>query len=220
MKKMFLLIGSVALLAIGAWLWLERATRPDAMEPPHISGVIDGQSNPSAPSAFASGSSLGQTSSDATTMTPVGTADSTGSEPPLDTTADSILAEPDENLPRVAKKLAALVKDPRVPLENREEALAHALNLAAGNETEILDPLVTDPNVPDSLAETILAEALNRSLSEQADLYLAALSARQSPEMQALIREHLAFLTDGEDLGPRPAAWLPVITAAKKEWAE
>ncbi len=72
--------------------------------------------------------------------------------------------------------------------------------------------------MPDSLAETILVEALNRSLSEQIDLYLAALPVRTAPEMQTLIREHLAFLTNGVDHGPNADAWQPFVAAAKKEW--
>jgi hypothetical protein len=135
-------------------------------------------------------------------------------------TVGEILAEPDENYVRVAKKLTAITLDPGAPMEEREEALAHALNLSAGNEAEVLTPLVKDPALPDALADTVLAEALNRPLSYQADLYLAALAARKSPEMQTKIREHLAFLTGGEDLGPDPAQWLPAIKAAKAEWPE
>src|SRR5690606_22611598 len=91
-------------------------------------------------------------------------------------TAGDILAEPDEDYPRVARKLLALAMNPRAPMEEREEALAHALNLSAGNEAELLTPAIKNPALPDSFAETILAEALNRPLAYQADLYLAALA--------------------------------------------
>lgn len=135
-------------------------------------------------------------------------------------TVGDILAEPDENYVRVAKKLTAITLDPAAPMEEREEALAHALNLSAGNEAEVLMPLVNDPALPDALADTILAEALNRPLSYQADLYLVALAARKSPEMQTKIREHLTFLTGGEDKGPNPADWAAAVKAAKAEWPE
>ena len=130
-----------------------------------------------------------------------------------------ILADPDEDFLRVARRLARLVADPQAPRESREEALAHTLNLAAGNERDILPALVSDERVPDELAETILDDALNGSLEYQADLYLAALASRKSPEIQTKIREHLAFLTGGEDLGGDPAAWTEAVRNAKKEWA-
>lgn len=133
---------------------------------------------------------------------------------------DDLLGEETDDLPSVARKLAFLVAVPALPLEERESALAHAMNLAAGNEPQIIDPLVTNPQVSDSLAETILSEALNRSLGEQADLYLNALAHRKSEALQKLIREHLAFLTDTDDLGPDPAAWQAAVAKAKQSWAE
>jgi hypothetical protein len=135
-------------------------------------------------------------------------------------TVGDILAEPGDDYVKIAKKLAVLVANPEVALAEREEALAHAMNLSVGAEAEVLTPLVVDPKVPDALAETVLAEALNRPLGYQADLYLAALAARKSPEMQTKIREHLSFLTNGEDKGGDPAAWKPAIAAARPGWPE
>lgn len=131
-----------------------------------------------------------------------------------------ILAEPDEDYVRVAKKLSAVATDSRVPMAEREEALAHALNLSAGNEDKVLTPLIKNPDLPDDMAETILSEALNRPLDYQADLYLEALAARKTPELQAKIREHLAFLTGGEDKGANPEAWKPALQVAKASWAQ
>ena len=133
---------------------------------------------------------------------------------------DEILAADNDDLPFVARQLASLAATPSLPQEERENALAHALNLAAGQEPKIIDPLVANDQVPDEMAEIILAEALNRSLNEQADLYLNALAHRKSEAMQALIRGHLAFLTDSADLGPDPAAWRAAIEKAKQSWAE
>jgi len=130
-----------------------------------------------------------------------------------------ILAEPGDDFPRIAKKLAAVVANPLVPIAEREEALSHALNLSVGSESEVLTPLVNNPAVTDELATTVLSEALNRPLGLQAELYLAALTARKSPAMQQMIRAHLAFLTDGVDLGPYPAPWAAALDKAKQSWA-
>ncbi len=226
MKKRLLVPGLIALAIASGWLWLEHTTRPAARQAspatdaprvvktapvPTLSGTAalpqDEAAQPRPTTEFA-----------ATTQAPAfGTAPV---EPlaPATPTAGDILAEPDEDLVRVAKKLSVLVRDDKAPMAEREEALAHALNLSAGNEAEVLTPLVTDPALPDPFAETILSEALNRPLAYQADLYLAALAVRKTPEMQTLIREHLAFLTGGEDLGADPKAWTVAIANAKKDW--
>lgn len=135
-------------------------------------------------------------------------------------TASDILSEPGDDYVAIAKKLSTIVTDPKQPMEERQEALGHALNLSAGNEAEVLMPLVKDPTLPDELTGTVLDEALNRPLAFQADLYLAALPVHKSPEMQTKIREHLAFLTDGEDLGADPKAWEGAVKAARQQWAE
>lgn len=225
-NKTRIVIGLVLALGVaGAFWWLERATRPaDAQaERPGLTqttattmpvvpptGTLSVTESFTSPSAQAGDSGVAAPEGDgAVPQVP---------QPLL--TAGDILAEPDDDYVRVAKKLSALVLDPRASMEEREEALAHALNLSAGSEAEVLTPLVTNPALPDSLTETILGEALNRPLAYQADLYLAALAVRKSPEMQTLIREHLAFLTGGEDLGSDPKAWAEAIKTAKKEWGE
>lgn len=201
---------------LGVYWWLESSTRPaeKAEQPPSL---ISRKSAPAGSPVSAPGE--------------LPTGELPGSPPSLSTepaqaeasarpTVGDILAAPDEDYVRVAKKLTAITLDPRAPMDEREEALAHALNLSAGNEAEVLTPLVKDANLPDSLADTILAEALNRPLAYQADLYLAALTARKSPEMQTKIREHLAFLIGGEDKGPNPADWAEAIKTAKASWAQ
>ncbi len=224
-RTRWLLVISVMLL-IGALMWrMETSTRP------HPASVPDTRVTPSLPGGEVKG---------AAPVAGVVPAQGLGregevSEPPategagaqeegktangLPTVSD-ILAEPDDDYVRVAKKLAAITVNPRVAMAEREEALAHTLNLSAGNEAEVLTPLIKDPNLPDDLAETILSEALNRPLGYQADLYLVALAERKSPEMQTKIREHLAFLIGGEDKGPDPADWSAAIKAAKAEWPQ
>ena len=205
-------------VASGAFWWLNSATRPPA-SPDVPVGVRSVQPASTPSSTLASSGGNAVVSAEPVSGEPVDAEPAAPAAPSKPTVGD-ILAEPDEDYVRVAKKLTAITLDPKAPMVEREEALAHALNLSAGNEAEVLTPLVKDPNLPDELADTILSEALNRPLSYQADLYLIALSARKSPEMQAKIREHLTFLVGGEDKGPNPADWADAIKAAKASWPQ
>lgn len=199
----------------GALWWLESSTRPE--------GGAEPDTEVKTPAVIASGKPMVQTPNPGgeSGLEPAASrADSVQAEAGSLPTVGDILAEPDEDYVRVAKKLSAIALNSQVPMAEREEALAHTLNLSAGNEAEVLTPLVKNPALPDELAETVLSEALNRSLAYQADLYLAALATRKSPEMQTKIREHLAFLTGGEDKGGNPADWAEPIKAAKASWPE
>jgi hypothetical protein len=209
-------------VATVAFWRLDSSTRPP-VSPDIAVGVHPGQ-----PSAGASSSSLGASAGDKVVDAEPMTNELPDGEPAAPAapgasakpTVGDILAEPDDDYVRVAKKLIAITLDPKAPMVEREEALAHALNLAAGSEAEVLTPLVKNPNLPDELADTVLSEALNRPLSYQADLYLAALAVRKSPEMQTKIREHLTFLVGDEDKGPNPADWADAIKAAKASWPQ
>jgi hypothetical protein len=223
-KTAGLIAGGIGIaVVIGAYWWLESSTRPSGHPAPEIGihAPVAGSQTPQTPiSPALPGSADGAVTSPAEGEG-INEETSVAAEvPSAGPTVGDILAEPDENYVRVAKKLSAIALNPRVPMVEREEALAHVLNLSAGNEAEVLTPLVKDPNLPDALAETILAEALNRPLSYQADLYLEALAARKSPEMQASIREHLVFLTGGDDKGANPADWAEAIKAAKASWPQ
>ena len=225
MKKRLLvpaLIALVIALVLG-WRWLEHATRPatgQATPAPRTAEVVKPAPVPTLNGTNKPPEQAGGPTTGFAATKPAPEAAPGVAEPPAPATptAGEILAQPDEDLVRVAKKLSVLVRDEKAPMAEREEALAHTLNLSAGNEAEVLTPLVTDPALPDAFAETILSEALNRPLAYQADLYLAALAVRKSPEMQTMIREHLAFLTGGEDLGGDPKAWAAAIANAKKDW--
>jgi len=123
------------------------------------------------------------------------------------------LASPDHAT--TAGRLAPLVLDAGFPAEQRAEALAHILNLSAGHEAEVLLPLVRDRRLSVEDCRTILNDALNQSADWQSEVYLAALGTRTEPKLRARIREHLAFLTGGEDLGDDPKVWFePLVQAA------
>jgi hypothetical protein len=181
-------------------VYLERATRPAASEEPRPTATPLASHQAATPPSFQ----------------PFPQA----ALPPGKPGVGEVLADPEEDHVRIAKRLRDIVTDAGYPLLEREEALAHTLNLAAGNEAEVLAPMVSDPRVPDNFAENILAEALNSSLAYQADLYLRALQARSNPELQKMIREHLAFLTGGEDRGSDLAAWRRDLDEARKTWGD
>ncbi len=212
-------------VAVGGWWWLERTTRPTHIATP-VPGIIAPPATPVSKPTFvapppAPAKAPAARDSDPSAdglLAPAPAAEGFANPTPM--TAGDILAQPDDDLVRVAKRMTALVLDPHAPKEDREEALAHALNLSAGAETEVLLPLMASPLLSDEMSGTVLAEALNRPLAFQADLYLVALAARKSPGMQRIIREHLTFLTDGRDLGPNPASWTAAIAQAKKTWDE
>jgi hypothetical protein len=219
-KHWILAAAGLALLSASYW-WFETATRPQPAQGPDTGVispvVVPPSSTPTSLADAASSATNVEPSESGQTSAGEGQSQASNSYGP---TVGDILSEPDDNYVRVAKKLAAITLNPRAPMVEREEALAHALNLSAGNEQEVLTPLIKDPNLPDELADTILAEALNRPLAYQADLYLIALAERKSPELQTKIREHLAFLTGGEDKGANPADWAEPIKAARAEWAQ
>ncbi len=224
LKKKHLILAATGLaLLVGCYVWFEASTRPHAAPKPDAGVAAVGQipagdgSPVSVPEMGVVTVSEGELAEAAPSAAGDGQAAAAASHGP---TVGDILAEPDEDYVRVAKKLASIALNPRAPMVEREEALAHTINLSAGNEAEVLTPMVKDPNLPDELAETILAEALNRPLAYQADLYLVALAERKDPELQTKIREHLAFLTGGDDKGANPADWIEPLKAAKAEWPQ
>lgn len=213
-KTRWLGAGIVVAVLTAGWWWLERSTRPAAVDvPPGITEPAGEKSALLRPITTNAGQAL--VPSEGSVEPAIEAA--SGAEGARPSVGD-ILSAPDDDYVRVASKLLKITLDAGAPMVEREEALAHALNLSAGHEAEVLTPLVTDKNLPDEFAETVLAEALNRPLDFQADLYMAALGARTNPELKQKIREHLAFLTGGDDLGPNPADWQKAIQAAKASW--
>jgi hypothetical protein len=230
MKKNFWALGFLicGVICIGLWSSLERTTRPapiaTTINPNNPTGSV--VSVPTTVEAAGPGFTI---ESDAASGEPPPDAELPGAAVPVADpargglpTVSDVLAEPGDDYVKIAQKLSALVRSDLLPLTEREEALAHTLNLSAGNEVVVLTPLVSDGKLPESLTDTILAEALNRSLSYQADLYLVALGRTPppSPDLKSRIREHLKFLTNGEDRGDNPQSWLADIKTAKETWAQ
>ncbi len=226
-KKIWTGVALAATVIVTGWWWLERSTRP--AQPPVPPPVVGFAIQPVAPAPppppldpIASVPAPGNLGAAQDSGGPV--ASPTGEPAPEKQpanavpTAGDILAEPGDDYVKIAKKLGVLVLDARASMENRREALTHTLNLSVGHEAEVLIPLVKDLRLPDELAEDILSEALNRPLRFQADLYVEALATRTTPELSLRIRQHLAFLTDGPDLGSVPSAWRGALAKAKAGW--
>ncbi len=231
-KSTLLVVLAVFGCAALGWWWLESNTRPPAstQSGPGPLREVEPLQASTPPPPIQDGPSGAANSADAhaSNRNPAGgdliPGSDSAAEPALRPagvpTVGEILETETEDYVGLANRLGTLVRDARLPMEERAEALAHAMNLSAGNEAAVLTPMVKDPAVPDELAEAILDEALNRPLAYQADLYLEALKDRTSAGMQTKIREHLAFLTGGEDLGPDPQKWTSSLAAAKNQWAE
>lgn len=133
------------------------------------------------------------------------------------TVIDDILLDPSTDFVAAAKRLAALAVDPARPAELRNEALAHAINLAAGNEAGVLMPLIVNPRLTEEQCRVLLDEALNQPVDWQVQAYLAALRVRGEPALRARIRAHLGFLAACKDQGDNPADWAePLLRAAAR----
>ena len=209
-KRAFLFVLLAGLFAAGAW-WLSRPTSVDetAAGEPATAGPAKVSSLPKATPSPAPASVATTEPAAATPSVAAASAD--------ETTISDILSAPSPDHPTTAIRLSALVLDSKRSAEQRAEALAHVLNLSAGNEAQVLLPLIRDARLSAEECRLVLDDALNSSLDWQAEAYLAALRSRSEPELRAYIREHLSFLTDGPDLGDNPSSWVePLLQAANK----
>lgn len=202
------LFGALILVGAAGWFFSQRqpSATPSPEPPPHTATGV-------APAA-----ALLPAPTPEPPENPAADAVSVPTPRPVTTaTISDVLRQPSPDHATTARRLAALVLDAHRPAEERAEALAHTLNLATGNEETVLLPLVQNPALPADHCRTILEDALNQSATWQAEVYLAALQTRKEPAMRAFIREHLAFLTDGEDLGDNPAAWREALVSTLTE---
>lgn len=138
-------------------------------------------------------------------------------KPPVSASVETLLADTSLDNKALMTGLSKLVVDASLPLESRNEAMSHLLNLSVEDPAPVLLPLIKNPALPNSLCQRILEDALNAPPSWQADACLAALTYRKDKETLTEAREHLAFLT-GADHGDNLAAWTQAVAQAKTGW--
>jgi hypothetical protein len=101
--------------------------------------------------------------------------------------------------------LQRIVDDAGRPLDERLEALDHALNLIPNDNPAVLHEISGRRILPDEMRMRILAEALNRPPRLQGELLVLLLGNAAGDARQELLRELTGLC--GEDLGEDPAAW-------------
>ncbi|MBU6302268.1 MAG: hypothetical protein KGS60_11985 [Verrucomicrobia bacterium] len=119
---------------------------------------------------------------------------------------DSVLR--DSNLPpaKAGLQLAEMASDSSVPLQNRTEALQHAVNLLPDDGFGALHGLLSAPDAPVSLQDMVFNEVHNRPVTTQLPVALLLLKS-QDPDVSSRARNLLRFHLDrdyGDDLG----AWV------------
>jgi len=107
--------------------------------------------------------------------------------------------------PEVVAGLQRIVDDAGRPLDERLEALDHALNLIPNDNPAVLHEISGRRILPDEMRMRILAEALNRPPRLQGELLVLLLGNAAGDARQELLRELTGLC--GEDLGEDPAAW-------------
>jgi hypothetical protein len=102
---------------------------------------------------------------------------------------------------QAAEGLLEIVRDSGLSLEERDEALAHGLNLDGG----IFAVLAADPSLPLPLAERYFDELANRNEAprQQIEGYLGLMS-HHDEELRTLAAQQLAFVLEDEDLAEAP----------------
>lgn len=140
---------------------------------------------------------------------------------PADTSVADTIDAPAPDHETTARRLLVIAVDPNRSAEVRLAALAHATDLAAGRETELLLPLLEDRRLTTAQCELLLESAAERPAEWQAQLYLATLRTRNEPALRTQIRERLTEMTQGADRGDRAEAWVePLVQALSQKEPE
>lgn len=105
--------------------------------------------------------------------------------------------------------LVRIAGDAGRPVDERLEALGHALHLIPDDEPAVLHQLAAIGQQPDELRRRILAAALNRPLRLQGEI-LVELLGPAAGEVRKEVLSELRGLT-GEDLGDDPGAWRKAV---------
>lgn len=114
---------------------------------------------------------------------------------------EEILANDSLSESQAAVGLLGLVQNRELSVEERDEALAHGLNL----DFKVFASLATDSSLPVNLAERMIDELanLNEVPQQQIEGYLGFMNYRDA-EIRTQASEDLAFILEDEDLAESP----------------
>lgn len=123
------------------------------------------------------------------------------SDAPVYPRIEEILANESISGIQAAEGLYALVQNRELSVEERDEALAHGLNL----DYQVFASLVTDSSLPVVMAERMIDELanLNEMPQQQIEGYLGFVDYRDE-EIRTQAAEDLAFILEEEDLAESP----------------
>ncbi len=120
----------------------------------------------------------------------------------------------DSSLPpaKAGLQLAELASDASVPLQNRTEALQHAMNLLPDDSFGALDGLLASKDAPVSLQDLVFNEVHNRPVTTQLPVALTLLKS-PDPDVSSRARSLLAFHLE-RDYGDDLDAWTQPVQEA------
>jgi len=133
---------------------------------------------------------------------------------------DLALGDDSISVDRAAQILLQVVTNENASVEERNDALEHALNLIDDKDFEpvldILDP--TKKELPETLVQTILDDTLNRDATVQLEASILALQGSYDATITDA-KELLEFHLD-QELGDDVQGWKKAIEAYKQEQAK
>lgn len=130
---------------------------------------------------------------------------------------DAILADSSLNEQEAAKRLLEIVNRPDTSLLEREEALAHGLNL----EFSLFSGLVEDPKLPQPLALQVFDAMLNENQARDVQVKVCmALLNHEDEGLRNEAAEQLGFYIGFEELVDQPDVLKQEAAAFLEEWAK
>lgn len=133
---------------------------------------------------------------------------------------DYVLATDNISTDEATRTLLGVASDPKAPVEIRNDALEHALNLVEDeNFSEVQNIMgAADLELPEPLVQTILDDTLNRTDSIQLDTALIVMKSSHS-EVSEEARELLEFHLD-QELGNNVQTWKKAVRVYKAQQAK
>jgi hypothetical protein len=125
---------------------------------------------------------------------------------------DAVLRDSSMPPAKAGLQLAELASDSAVPLQNRTEALQHAMNLLPDDSFGALDGLLSAKDAPVSLQDLVFNEVHNRPVTTQLPVALTLLKS-PDPDVSSRARSLLAFHLD-RDYGDDLDAWTQPVQEA------